>query len=148
MTKAIMTKAMELARACAQRMWAEDAVRKSLGMQLVSVEPGRAVLTMTVGDAMLNGHGLCHGGTIFTLADSAFAFASNSYDQRTVAAHCSITFVNSARLGDRLVARAIERQRSGRSGIYDVSVAREDGTVIAEFRGLSRTVKSSVLKAG
>jgi acyl-CoA thioesterase len=137
--------AAALARACADTMWKEDAATQALGMQLVSVAPGQAVITMTVTDRMVNGHKLCHGGYIFTLADSAFAFACNTYNQRTVAQHCAVTFLASAKLGDKLVARAIERQRSGRSGIYDVTVSREEGNVIAEFRGHSRTIEGELL---
>ncbi len=135
----------QLARACADAMWADDSASKGLGMQLISVEPGRAVLAMTVTDSMVNGHNICHGGFIFTLADSAFAFACNTYNQRTVAQHCAVTFLNSAKLGDRLVARAVERQRMGRSGIYDITVAREEGFVIAEFRGHSRTIEGELV---
>jgi acyl-CoA thioesterase len=137
--------AAELARACADAMWADDAASRGLGMELISVEPGHAVLAMTVTANMVNGHEICHGGFIFTLADSAFAFACNTHNQRTVAQHCSIAFVNSARLGDRLVARAAERMRSGRSGIYDVTVTREEGVVIAEFRGHSRTIEGELV---
>src|SRR5215207_8050921 len=129
--------ATELARACADAMWAEDEASRGLGIELVTVEPGHAVLTMMVTDRMVNGHKLCHGGYIFALADSAFAFACNTHNQRTVAQHCAITFLSSAKLGDKLVARAVERQRSGRSGIYDVTVTREEGNAIAEFRGHS-----------
>ena len=136
---------LELARACADAMWAEDAASRGLGMELVAVEPGHAVLAMTVIERMVNGHNLCHGGFIFTLADSAFAFACNTYNQRTVAQHCAITFLNAARLGDRLVARAVERQRMGRSGIYDITVTREEGFVIAEFRGHSRTIEGEIV---
>jgi len=138
----------KLARACADVMWRDDAASRELGMQLVSVEPGHCVMTMTVTDRMVNGHKICHGGFIFTLADSAFAFACNTYNQRTVAQHCAVTFLNSAKLGDRLVARAVERQRSGRSGIYDVTVAREEGNIIAEFRGHSRTIEGELLAGG
>jgi acyl-CoA thioesterase len=137
--------APELARACADAMWADDTATRSLGMSLVTIEPGHAVLAMEVTERMVNGHKLCHGGFIFTLADSAFAYACNSHNQRTVAQHCSITFLNSARLGDRLVAQAVERQRAGRSGIYDVTVTREEGFVIAEFRGHSRTIEGEWL---
>ena len=136
---------LELARACTDAMWAEDAASRGLGMELVAVEPGHAVLAMTVTERMVNGHKLCHGGFIFTLADSAFAFACNTYNQRTVAQHCAITFLNAARLGDRLVARAVERQRMGRSGIYDITVTREEGFVIAEFRGHSRTIEGEIV---
>ena len=138
----------ELARACADRMWADDSASKGLGMQLISVEPGRSVLAMTVTDKMVNGHNLCHGGFIFTLADSAFAFACNTYNQRAVAQHCSVTFINPGKLGDRLTARGVERQRFGRSGIYDITVTREDGAIIAEFRGHSRTIEGEILSGG
>jgi acyl-CoA thioesterase len=137
--------AAALARACANAMWKDDAATQALGMNLVSVAPGQAVITMTVTERMVNGHKLCHGGYIFTLADSAFAFACNTYNQRTVAQHCAVTFLSSAKLGDKLVARAVERQRSGRSGIYDVTVTREEGNVIAEFRGHSRTIEGELL---
>ncbi len=130
----------ELARACAEAMWADDLASRGLGMEIVSVAPGQATLAMTVTERMVNGHGLCHGGLIFTLADSAFAFACNTHNERAVAQHCSVTFVNPAQLGDRLVARAVERQRAGRSGIYDITVTRDEGFVIAEFRGHSRTI--------
>ena len=137
--------ATALARACADAMWKDDAASQSLGMTLVSVAPGQAVLAMTVTALMVNGHNICHGGYIFTLADSAFAFACNTYNQRTVAQHCAVTFLASAKLGDKLVARAVERQRSGRSGIYDVTVTREEGNAIAEFRGHSRTIEGELL---
>ena len=137
--------ATALARACADAMWKDDAASQSLGMTLVSVAPGQAVLAMTVTALMVNGHNICHGGYIFTLADSAFAFACNTYNQRTVAQHCAVTFLASAKLGDKLVARAVERQRSGRSGIYDVTVTREEGNAIAEFRGHSRTIEGELV---
>lgn len=134
-----------LAKACADAMWAEDRASRGLGMQLVSVAPGRAELAMTVTEAMVNGHNICHGGFIFTLADSSFAFACNTYNQRTVAQHCAVTFLRPGKLGDRLTARAAERQRQGRSGIYDITVTRDDGTVIAEFRGHSRTIEGEIV---
>ncbi|MFZ5689812.1 MAG: hydroxyphenylacetyl-CoA thioesterase PaaI [Pseudomonadota bacterium] len=137
----------EIARACAEAMWAEDSASKGLGMQLISVEPGRAVLAMTITEAMVNGHNIAHGGFIFTLADSTFAFACNTYNQRTVAQQCAITFLAPGKLGDRLIAKGVERNRSGRSGIYDITVTREDGTVIAEFRGHSRTIEGTLLPA-
>jgi acyl-CoA thioesterase len=135
----------KLARACADAMWAEDSASKGLGMQLISVEPGRSVMAMTITDTMVNGHNIAHGGFIFTLADSAFAFACNTYNQRSVAQQCAVTFLAPGRLGDRLTARATEKQRFGRSGIYDITVTREDGTVIAEFRGHSRTIEGTLL---
>jgi acyl-CoA thioesterase len=137
--------AAALARACAEVMWAQDVASRGLGMRLISAEPGRAVLGMTVSDAMVNGHGLCHGGFIFMLADSAFATACNSYNRRAVGHHCAITFLSPARSGDRLLARAIERTRASRSGIYDVTVTSEEGSVIAEFRGHSRMIEGEII---
>jgi acyl-CoA thioesterase len=131
----------QLARACAEAMWAEDNASVGLGMALVFVAPRRSEIAMEITSSMVNGHGMCHGGFIFTLADSAFAFACNSYNQRTVAQHCSITYLLPAKLGDRLVARGIEQSRQGRSGIYDITVTNQNGQVIALFRGHSRTVK-------
>ena len=126
-------------------MWSQDTASQSLGMQLDLVEPGRSVITMIVGKTMTNGHGICHGGFIFTLADSAFAFACNTYNQVTVAQHCDVTFLSPALLGDRLTATAQERSRKGRSGLYDVTVTNQDGETIAEFRGNSRTTKGTIL---
>jgi acyl-CoA thioesterase len=134
----------ELARASAEAMWSADTASRGLGMEIVDVAPGRATLTMTVGEAMLNGHEIAHGGFIFTLADSAFAFACNSYGERTVAQHCTISFIKPVAKGDRLVATAREVSRVGRSGIYDVSVS-ANGAVIAEFRGFSRTIGGSIV---
>jgi len=135
----------DLARACADAMWAEDDASRGLGMEIAEIKSGHATMTMTVRPEMVNGQRIAHGGFIFTLADSAFAFACNTYNQRTVAQHCAVTFLASAKLGDKLVARAIERQRAGRSGIYDVTVTREEGNVIAEFRGHSRTIEGALL---
>jgi acyl-CoA thioesterase len=128
----------DLARACADAMWQQDDASWGLGMELIEVKSGRATLAMTIRPQMVNGQRIAHGGFIFTLADSAFAFACNSHDERVVAAQGNITFIRPGKLGDRLVATAREVSRSGRSGIYDVRVATEDGTVIAEFRGHSR----------
>ena len=129
----------DLARACAEAMWQQDDASKGLGMEILSVKPGEAVLTMTVKPQMVNGQGIAHGGFIFTLADSALAFACNSHNERAVAAQCNISFVRPGKLGDRLIATAREISRTGRSGIYDVRVAVDD-TAIAEFRGHSRTI--------
>ncbi|MFO0292654.1 MAG: hydroxyphenylacetyl-CoA thioesterase PaaI [Rhodospirillales bacterium] len=134
----------EEARRAADALWAEDNASQGLGMELVGVGPGRAVLAMTVTAAMTNGHGTCHGGYIFTLADSAFAFACNSRRQRSVAQQCQIAYIAPARKGMRLVAEAVERQRAERSGITDVTVRDETGAVIAEFRGHSRTVPGTL----
>lgn len=133
--------AVTVAQACADSMWANDRASQALGMEITHIAPGEASLTMTVQNDMTNGHGTCHGGYMFTLADSAFAFACNGTNQRTVAQHCSVTFISPAFAGDVLTATAREVSRSGRSGIYDVTVTRPDGTVTAEFRGHSRTVK-------
>lgn len=137
-----------LAEACASAMWADDRASRGLGMALVAVGPGTATVAMTITEAMVNGHGTCHGGYIFTLADSAFAFACNAYDERTVAQHCSISFLRPARLGDRLTARAVERTRAGRSGIYDIAVSDAGGVLLAEFRGHSRSIGGAVLEPG
>jgi acyl-CoA thioesterase len=134
-----------LAEACARAIWAEDQASQSLGMRIERIAPGEAVLTMTVAERMVNGHGICHGGFIFTLADSAFAFACNTYDRRTVAQHCAVTFLAPSRLGEVLSAHALEVSRAGRSGIYDVTVTDAGGAVVAEFRGHSRTIKGSLL---
>ena len=131
----------ELAKACADSMWANDKASKGLGMEIAHVESGLATLTMSVRGDMTNGQDICHGGFIFTLADSAFAFACNGYNQFTVAQRCSVDFIAPAFAGDKLSATAIERNRSGRSGIYDATVTNQHGDVIAEFRGNSRTVK-------
>jgi acyl-CoA thioesterase len=130
-----------LARACADVMWADDAATRSLAMRLISVEPGHAVLAMAVGGTMVDAHGICHGGYIFALADSALAYACNTYNRRSISQHCAITFLAAAELGDTLVAKAVERQRAGRTGVYDVTVTRDEGFVIAEFRGISRVVE-------
>ena len=134
-----------LAEACAEAMWADDRAARNLGIAISDVSPGRAVATMTVTEAMVNGHDICHGGYMFLLADTAFAYSCNTYDQRTVAQHCSINFLNPAFRGDVLTATAEERHRAGRSGIYDVMVTRADGTRIVEFRGMSRTIKGTLL---
>jgi acyl-CoA thioesterase len=129
----------DLARACAEAMWKEDGASQGLGMEILRITPGEAVLAMTVQPHMVNGHGIAHGGFIFLLADSAFAFACNSHNERAVAAQCNISFIRPGRLGDRLVATAREISKSGRSGIYDVRVTVDD-TAIAELRGHSRTI--------
>jgi acyl-CoA thioesterase len=138
----------EIADACAKAMWAEDRASRGLGMAIVSVGPGRATLAMTVTKAMTNGHGTCHGGYIFALADSAFAFACNSHGPRSVASQCSVAYLAPGHEGMRLVAEGVERQRGPRSGITDVTVRDEVGTVIAEFRGHSRVVPGSLLPEG
>ena len=137
----------DIARACAEAMWKQDDASQGLDMELVEVKPGQATLAMTIQPHMVNGQRIAHGGFIFTLADSAFAFACNSHNERVVAAQGNITFIRPGKLGDRLVATAREISRSGRSGIYDVRVAADEGTVIAEFRGHSRVIGGSWLPA-
>ena len=137
-----------LARTCAETLWADDLASRSLGVELISVELGSAVLAMAVTDRMVNARRVCHEGYVFTLADAAFAYASNTHNQRAFAQHCAITFLNAATLGDRLVARAAERQRAGPTGIYDVLVTREEGFVIAEFRGMSRMAEGELVPRG
>jgi acyl-CoA thioesterase len=138
------TGAQILARRCAEAMWRDDLASQGLGMALGDVAPGRATISMTVRDDMTNGHGTAHGGFIFALADSAFAFACNSYNERTVAQACDIVFAAPARAGDRLVAEAVERHRFGRNGLYDIRV-RCDDRVVAEFRGRSRTIGGALV---
>ena len=112
----------EIAEASAAAMWNDDAASRRLGMCLEHVGPGEATLSMVVSQEMSNGHGTCHGGYIFLLADSAFAFACNAHNQRAVAQHCSITYLVPGRIGERLTARAREVSRQGRSGIYDIRI--------------------------
>lgn len=129
------------ARACADLMWASDRASQALGMAITAIGPGTATLTMPVRDDMLNGHGICHGGMIFTLADSAFAFACNTYNQLTVAQSNQITYLTPGQAGDTLTAQATEVARIGRSGTYDVVIKGSNGQDIAVFRGLSRTIQ-------
>ena len=136
----------EIARLSAEAMWADDNASRALGMELVATGPGSATMAMTIQPHMTNGHGMCHGGFIFLLADSAFAFACNSHGQRSVAQQCQVTFLAPGKLGSRLTAAAHERHRAERSGITDVTVRDETGAVIAEFRGHSRSIPGSLLK--
>jgi acyl-CoA thioesterase len=132
------------AREVGAAMWARDRASQELGMALEEVRPGYACLRMTVRADMLNGHGTCHGGLIFALADSAFAFACNSHGVVTVASGCTIEFLAPAREGDELVAVAEERSREGRHGVFDVDVRRPDGGVVATFRGRSTSLREAV----
>lgn len=126
-----------------RRMEAADAASKSLGIAVLSFAQGRAECQVSVTAQMLNGHALCHGGYVFLLADTAFAYACNAGHPMTVASGADITFVASAREGDVLLAVALERTRYGRSGVYDVTVTNQDGAVVAEFRGRSRELRGS-----
>jgi acyl-CoA thioesterase len=135
-----------LARATADAMWAGDHASKWLGMKIEEVKAGYARLSMRVTREMVNGHDTCHGGMIFTLADSSFAYACNSHNQRAVAANCSIDFLAPARLGDVLVATAVEQVRAGRAGVYDIRVENQAGETIASFRGRSAAIKGHWLE--
>jgi len=138
--------ARELAARVGEAMFAVDRASKDfLGMELVTCEPGRAVMRMTVREPMLNGHDICHGGLIFTLADSTFAFACNSRNHMTVAAGGSIEFLKPGRLGDVLTCEGVEQHQSGRFGVYDMKVTNQDGEVIALLRGKSAQVKGHVI---
>ena len=130
----------ELARRAAEAMWSGDHATQGLGMELVSVAQGFAEITMPVRQDMVNGHGICHGGFIFTLADSAFAFACNSRNQMTVAAGARIDFIKSAKEGDVLTASARVVHQGKRAGVYDAQVVNQAQEVIAEFRGNSATI--------
>ena len=130
-----------LAERVRDAMWAGDQATRMLGMRITAVGPGRAVVEMAVRADMLNGHAICHGGFISTLADSAFAFACNSYDELTVASGFAIDFLAPARLGDVLTARCVELSKSGRTGVYDAEVFNQREERIAVFRGRSYTLK-------
>jgi len=131
----------QIAEKSAEAMFAGDSASKWMGMTLESISPGHATMSMTVEEHHTNGHKICHGGFIFTLSDSAFAFACNTYNKVTVAQHCTINFIAPGKLGDRLTANAREVSLTGRSGIYDITVTNQDNEKIAEFRGMSRTIK-------
>lgn len=139
--------AQETARRCADVMWSDDNASRSLGMELVDIAPGRATIRMVVREDMVNGHGIGHGGFTFSLADSAFAFACNTYNRRTVAQKCEITFLSSTGIGDVLTAKAVERDREGRDGTYDVTV-RKGELVVAEFVGRSKEIRGSFFEGG
>jgi len=138
--------AIDLAKQVGESMFAVDTASKdTMGMQLISCEPGRAVIQMTVKEMHLNGHKICHGGFIFTLADSTFAFACNSYNKAAVAAGCSIEFLKPGQLGDVLTCVGQEQALSGRHGIYDMKVTNQKGDVIAMFRGKSAQIQGTVI---
>jgi acyl-CoA thioesterase len=133
-----------IAATCAAAMFAGDRVSRGLDAAILEAASGRAIVALTVSEAMLNGHDTCHGGVIFTLADTAFSLACNSHNQRAVAQFCSIQFLRPAKRGDRLIAESIERARAGRSGVYDTTVRTAEGAVIAEFRGHARVIEGKV----
>ncbi|NDW53363.1 hydroxyphenylacetyl-CoA thioesterase PaaI [Aliiroseovarius sp. PrR006] len=133
----------EIAEKSADAMWADDPASQELGMRIDRIAPGEAALSMEIRKDMVNGHGICHGGFSYTLADSAFAFACNSYNQRAVAQHCQVSYLSPGKLGERLTATAIEISRAGRSGTYDVTVTGEDGRTVVLFRGHSRQIQGA-----
>ena len=135
----------ETARRSAEAMWADDRASQALGMTVEHVGPGTATVSMVVRDDMVNGHAIGHGGLTFTLADSAFAFACNSYNRSTVAAGAEIRFRRPTYLGDRLVATAVERERDGRDGVYDVQVTSGD-EVVAIFSGRSKEIGGTLFE--
>ena len=138
--------AHDLAARVGQAMFAADAAsREFMQMELVRCEPGRATMRMTVREPMLNGHKICHGGLIFTLADSTFAFACNSRNKVTVAAGCSIEFLKPAHLGDVLTCEGVEQVLQGRHGVYDMKVSNQRGEVVAMFRGKSAQIQGTVI---
>ncbi len=139
--------AQALSERVAAAMWARDTASQALGMQIVRVGPGHAELAMAVRADMLNGHAICHGGFIFTLCDSAFAYACNSYNVNTVASGCGIDFLAPAREHDVLSAIAHERSAAGRTGVYDIEVTNQRGEAIALFRGKSYRIKGHVIDA-
>lgn len=135
----------EMSARCARSMFENDAATRSFGIRITENGPGTATATMTVTDSMLNGFGVCHGGFLFALADSAFAYACNSYNRLTLAAGGSIEFLRPAQGGDALTALAEERSRGGRSGIYDVCIRNQRGEEIALFRGRSHSTRRPIL---
>ena len=138
--------AQALAEAVAARMWSRDRASQALGMTIARIAPGEAELTMSVRSDMVNGHAICHGGFVFTLADSTFAFACNSYNRITVAQGCAIEYIAPAREGDVLRAAARERHRAGRTGVYDIEVTNQRGETIALFRGKSYRIDGTVIE--
>jgi acyl-CoA thioesterase len=135
----------QLALATGQAMYESDKCSRALGLELLEVRPGYARMQMNVRADFLNGHGICHGGMIFTLADSTFAFACNSYNINTVAAGCSIEFLRAVKGDDRLTAEAVEQSLAGRTGIYDIRVTNREGETVAMFRGKSAQIKGNVI---
>lgn len=134
----------ERAERSADAMWSGDGASAWFGMQIEEVDEGRATLSLTIAPNHANGHGICHGGVTFALADSAFAFACNSRNQSTVAQHNMISYIAPGRIGDCLTARAEEVTLNGRSGIYDVRITNQDDQLIAEMRGFSRAIRGTL----
>ena len=138
----------KVAEAARDALWRDDRASQALGMQVLAVGPGSATLCMTVREDMLNGHAICHGGLITTLADSCFAFACNAYNELTVASGFDVNLIASARLGDVLTAQAHERSRAGRTGVYDIDVHNQRGEPVAAFRGRSYSMRGKALVEG
>ena len=128
-------------------MWANDRAAHALGMAVAAIGPGSATLTMTVREDMLNGHDICHGGLIATLADTAFAYGCNAYNELTVASGFNVDLVAPGRLGDVLTARCVELNKAGRTGVYDIEVSNQRGERVAVFRGRSYTMKGKPVVA-
>ena len=137
--------AQTLAESTAEAMWSRDRAAQALGIKIVRVQPGASLLTMVVRSDMVNGHHICHGGMIFSLADTAFAYACNSYNKNTVASACHIDFLAPAKEGDTLEAEAVERSAAGRTGVYDISVRVAGGKTVALFRGKSYRINGEVI---
>jgi acyl-CoA thioesterase len=137
----------DIARQCMESMWAGDFASQDMGIEVDVTEPGSATAEFAVQQRMVNGHDICHGGYIFALADTAFAFACNTYNRVTVAASASIEFLRPARLGDRLTATASEAHRGGRTGVYDIEVVNQDGDTVAIFRGRSYATSQPMIKS-
>ncbi len=144
-TNTVPSDPQALAEAVAQTMWSRDHAAQALGIRIEAVGPGTAKLAMSVRPDMVNGHAICHGGLIFALADTAFAYACNAYNQNTVASACNIDFLAPGLQGQTLVAEAIERSLSKRTGVYDVTVRDTTGKTIALFRGKSHRIAGEVI---
>ena len=141
----IPTDPQALAEAVAAAMWSRDRAAQALGIRIEAVGPGTATLSMLVRGDMVNGHHICHGGLIFSLADTAFAYACNAYNRNTVASGCNIDFVAPGKEGDTLTAEAVERALAGRTGVYDITVRNSAGGIVALFRGKSYRIAGEVI---
>jgi acyl-CoA thioesterase len=138
----------QVAEATRDAMWKDDRASRALGMQVVAVGPGSATLSMAVREDMLNGHDICHGGLVTMLADSAFAYACNAYNEVTVASGFDVNLIAAAHHGDLLTAVATEVSKSGRTGVYDITVSNQHGQTLTAFRGRSYTIKGKPLVEG
>ena len=136
----------ERAQKSAETMWNNDQASAWFGMRIDEIDEGFAVLSLTVEKKHTNGHGICHGGVTFALADSAFAFACNSRNQSTIAQHNTISYTAAVKLGDVLTATAKEISLIGRNGIYDVEVTNQEGLAVAQFRGCSRAIRGTLFE--